>query len=321
MQATIEDSFRDDFNWMQREAKGLYPWLEKNRWEFLRRITDCCCDGPWCRGHSENGRAAIGRFLSTQIQENPLLDVFQKALVRAEARFISRYIPQRSNEERLTGNLVSELDAAVFLARPQFRAISKERYKIEKEIDFFYYDLSRGGKVEKQTGADLGLVVVVDLPDYPFTVRGLVMQAKKADPNASINVHQFRTIQKNADNSSLYLFYDMNRRTLASPIAFESHGMAPKADECEKKGNKSFTLTIDDILNGGIPLSLYIPHDVIGRGRGQEYDSFKSAFACFRQMPWNQDDPDGFNGRLAIASIGKPISHEINSDGGLNLSV
>lgn len=321
MQLTIVDAFRDDYNWMQREAKGLYPWMEKNRWELLRRIADCCCDGPWCHGHNDNSRAAISRFLSTQIQENPLLDVFQKALVRAEVRFVSRYIPQRSNEERLTGNLVSELDAAVFLARPLFRALSKERYKVEKEIDFFYYDMSRGGKVEKQSGADLALVVVVDLPDYPYTVRGLIMQAKKADPNATVNVPQFRTIQKTADNSSVYLFYDMNHRSLASPIIFESRGMTSKADEADKKGNKSFSLTMDELLNNGIPLSLYIPHDVIGRGSGQKYDSFKSAFECFRQMPWNQNDSDGFNGRLAIASIGKPISHELNSDGGLDLSV
>lgn len=146
------EPFRSEFNWMQREVKGLYPWVDKNHWEFLRRIGDCCCDGPWCHGHRDNGRNLIGRLLSAQVQENPLLDLFQKALVRAEIRFISRYILQRSNEERLTGNLVSELDAAVFLAQPDFRQLSKDRYQVEKEIDFFYYDLSRGGKVEKQTG-------------------------------------------------------------------------------------------------------------------------------------------------------------------------
>jgi hypothetical protein len=321
MKPDIVDAFREDFNWMQRQSKGLYPWLEKNRWEFLRRITNCGCDGPWCRGPREGGRSAIAHFLSTQIHENPLIDLFQKALVRAEARFVSRYIPQRSNEERLTGNLVSELDAAVFLARSQFRAVSKERYNVEKEIDFFYYDLSRGGKVEKHTGADLGLVIVVDLPDYPLTVRGLIMQAKKVDPHASVSIPQFRTIQKTADNSSQYLFYDMNSHSLASPIVFESSAMERKADENEKKGHKSFSLTLDDILNGGIPLSLYVPHDVIGLGKGQQYKSFRDAFECFRQMPWNQSDADGFSGRLAIASIGKPISYEVNSDGGLDLSV
>lgn len=315
------DAFREEFNWMQRQSKGFYPWLERNRWEILRRITNCCCDGPWCHGPRENGRSAIAHFLSTQIHENPLIDLFQKALVRAEIRFVSRYIPQRSNEERLTGNLVSELDAAVFLARSKFRAISKDRYNTEKDIDFFYYDLSRGGKVEKQTGADLALVIVVDLPDHPLTVRSLIMQAKKIDPHASVNIPQFRTIQKTAENSSQYLFYDMNWNSLASPIVFESSAMGRKADESEKKGHKSFSLTLDEILSNGIPLSLYIPHDVIDLGKGQQHRSFRDAFECVRQMPWNQGDDTGFNGRLAIASIGKPISHEINSDGGIDLNV
>ena len=37
------------------------------------------------------------------------------------------------------------------------------------EVDFFYFDLSRGGKVEKDTGADLGFIIVIDLPDYQIT--------------------------------------------------------------------------------------------------------------------------------------------------------
>ena len=43
------------------------------------------------------------------------------------------------------------------------------------EVDFFYFDLSRGGKVEKDTGADLGFIIVIDLPDYPFTVKKRVI--------------------------------------------------------------------------------------------------------------------------------------------------
>jgi hypothetical protein len=139
MTASAIEVFLSEFNWMQRELKGLYPWVNKNRWEFMRRIAECCCDGPWCHGRRDNGRGLISHMLSSEIQENPLLDIFQKAIVRAEIRFVSRYILQRSNEERLTGNLVSKLDAAVFLAKPAFRQAAQERYQADKEIDFFYY--------------------------------------------------------------------------------------------------------------------------------------------------------------------------------------
>jgi hypothetical protein len=321
MNASAIEPFRNDFNWMQREVKGLYPWVDKNHWEFLRRIGDCCCDGPWCHGRHDNGRGIIGRLLSAQIQENPLLDIFQKALVRAEIRFISRFILQRSNEERLTGNLVSELDAAVFLASPLFRQVSRERYQTEKEIDFFYYDLSRGGKVEKQTGADLGFIIVVDLPDHPFTVRSVVFQAKKCDSRASIDIPQLRTLQKTSGEASAYLFYDMSFKSLASPIVMPVESLSSKAEESEKKGAKTFSLQLDEILNSGIPLCLYLLYDVIGKGSGTAYGSFAEAYSEFINMGSRPNIPDGFNGRVGIVSIGKPITLTTESEGGLHVSI
>jgi len=313
--------YRSEFNWMQRELKGLYPWVTKNHWEFLTRIAECYCDGPWCHGRRDNGRGLIGHLLSSQVQENPLLDIFQKAIVRAEIRFISRYILQRSNEERLTGNLVSELDAAVFLAKPAFREVAQDRYQMDKEIDFFYYDLSRGGKVEKQTGADLGFILVVDLPDHPFTVRSIVLQAKKCDPQAKIDISQLRTLQDVSGDSAAYLFYDMNYRSLASPIVMAAKSMSSKADESEKEGNKTFSLQLDTILNSGIPLSLYLLSDVIGQGVGTSYTSFSDAFSTFTSMGPSPNVTDGFNGRVGIVSIGKPISLSAEPDGGLHVSI
>jgi hypothetical protein len=315
------EAFRNEFNWMQRELKGLYPWVNKNHWEFLTRIADCYCDGPWCHGRRDNGRGLISHLLSSQVQENPLLDIFQKAVVRVEIRFISRYILQRSNEERLTGNLVSELDAAIFLARPVFREVAQERYRTEKEIDFYYYDLSRGGKVEKQTGADLGFILVVDLPDHPFTVRSVVLQAKKVDSRATIDIAQLRTLEKVSGDGAAFLFYDMNYRSLASPIVMRAKSLASKADEIEKKGNRTFSLQLDEILNSGIPLSLYLLWDVIGQGVGISYASFADAFGAFTSTKPSPSTPDGFNGRVGIVSLGKAISLTGELEGGLHVTI
>ncbi|MCX6924473.1 MAG: hypothetical protein NT154_14845 [Verrucomicrobia bacterium] len=321
MNTPIIESFRSEFNWMQREVKGLYPWVDKRYWQLLERIGCCFYDHPFHHFHREDGRSLIGHLLSSQVQENPLLDVFQKALVRAEIRFISRFILQRSNEERLTGNLVSELDAAVFLARAVFRQISRERYRVEKEIDFYYYDLSRGGKVEKQTGADLGFILVVDLPDHPFTVRSVVFQAKKCDSRATIDIPQLRALQKRSGDAAAYLFYDMSFRSLASPIVIPAQSLSAKADELEKKGTRTFSLQLDEILNSGIPLSLYLLFDVIGRGSGTAYTSFEDAFSAFRDMGPDSNMPEGFNGRVGIVSIGKPIVLTPEPEGGLHVSI
>jgi len=260
-------------------------------------------------------------LVSSQLQHNPLFDVFQKAILRAEIRFISRFILQRSNEERLTGNLVSELDAAIFLAKPIFRQLARERYHRERDFDFFYYDLSRGGKVEKQTGADLGFVIVVDLPDHPFTVRSVVFQAKKCNSTATIDINQLRKIQETTNNKSAYLFYDMDFRSLASPIVIDTSKLTSQAEESEKKEQKSFTLKMDEILNRGVPLSLYLLYDVIEGGQGVECSSFDSAFHRFQEMANSNLSPEPFNGRLAIVSLGKPISIATNLDGGLDISI
>lgn len=321
MSTQMIEAFRSEFNWMQRELKGLYPWVNENHWEFMRRIAECSCDGPRCHGRRDNGRGLIGHMLTSQIQENPLLDIFQKAIVRAEIRFVSRYILQRSNEERLTGNLVSELDAAVFLAKPAFRQAAQTRYQADKEIDFFYYDLSRGGSVEKQTGADLGFILVVDLPDHPFTVRSVVLQAKKVESRATIDIPQLRTLDKVSGDGAAFLFYDMNYRSLASPIVIRSKSLTSKADETEKKGNRTFSLQLEDILNSGIPLSLYLLWDVLGQGVGTSYTSFADAFGAFTSGGPSPNTPDGFNGRVGIVSLGKPISLTPEIEGGLHVSI
>lgn len=321
MNKSVAEIFQDEFHWMQREMKGLYPWVDKNRWEFLERITGGMCDHPFCHRHRANGRNLVSSLISSNMHYNPLFDIFQKAILRAEIRFISRFILQRSNEERLTGNLVSELDAAIFLAKPVFRQLSKDRYNSERDIDFFYYDLSRGGKVEKQTGADLGFVVVVDLPDHPFTVRSVVFQAKKCNSSATIDIEQLRKIQENTHNKSAYLFYDMNYRTLASPIVIDTSKLTSQAQKSEEKGTKSFTVKMDEILSRGVPLSLYMLHDVIEGGQGEEFSSFGSAFHRFQEMTNSNVYPEPFNGRLAIVSLGKPISITTNHDGGLDLSI
>jgi hypothetical protein len=321
MKESVDDIFQDEFHWMQREMKGLYPWVNKRHWEFIERITGGMCDCPFCHRHRGTERNLISSLISSCLHYNPLFDIFQKAILRAEIRFISRFILQRSNEERLTGNLVSEIDAAIFLAKPIFRQFARNRYHRERDIDFFYYDLSRGGKIEKQTGADLGFIVVVDLPEHPFKVRSVVLQAKKCNSSATIEIKQLRKIQETTKNKSAYLFYDMNFRTLASPIVIDTFKLTSQVEDLEKKRTKSFSLKMDEILNRGVPLSLYILQDVIEGERGEESSSFDIAFHRFQEMTNSNVSPEPFNGRLAIVSLGKPISIAMNRDGGLDISI
>jgi hypothetical protein len=109
--------FKEDFYWITRNRKGIQAWLGEKSYWFFDRVLDW--DWPFPFHPKEFGRFGIGSggildlLLHGQLFENPLLDQMVKALVRAEARLCSRFLPQRSHEERLTGNLVSEISTTI----------------------------------------------------------------------------------------------------------------------------------------------------------------------------------------------------------------
>lgn len=310
--------FKDEYFWMLREGKGYFPWIKDNAyrlarhlyWERHSRCIEC---------HNRFSPRELVRLLTEEnVCESPLFDILLKALIRAEVRLISRFVPQRSHEERLTGNLVSEIDSAIFLVKDAFEEISFELYSEAKHIDFLYYDLSRGGKIEKQTGADLGIILVVDLPDFPFTVKSFVLQAKKITySSAQIKRKQFETLSSHSETECGYLLYDMELARRCSPLVVPTtaHPLTSAHEESAKKGTDSFSLCFDDARSYGHPLSLFIvSHLPFIEKVGTRYNSFKEAFGYFERLCHHNFKsnkrsaiPD-FNGRLAIVSVGRTIS-------------
>ena len=315
--------FRDDFYWITRNRKGIYSWLGEKSYRLFDRVLDW----DWPFHPKEFGRFGFssGNVLSLllhgQLFENPLLDILIKSLVRAETRLCSRFIPQNSHEERLTGNFVSEIDSAFFLIKEEFRCLSQERYGQAKEIDFYYYDLSRGGKAEKISGADLGIIFVLDLPDLPYTIRSIRLQAKKVNNSAQIDIQQFRVLTSQG-NDSAYLFYDMNPQTYCTPIVYESARLEHRVTNAESENKNSFSLPYNEILDG-IPLSLYIYRILMHGGATRQHDNFSQAFNYFQQQfnEFKVYDDFYLAGRIAIVSIGQNISLTTDRDGGLSINV
>jgi len=110
--------------------------------------------------------------------DNELFQMLFKAFVYAEARFISNYIPQNSNEERLTGHLISEYSSALGVIQKAFHEKARQIYTEDLSLEFSYVDLSSYNR-EKITGADFGIMFHINLPDYPEEVRTAIFQAKK----------------------------------------------------------------------------------------------------------------------------------------------
>lgn len=321
--------FQDDFFWMLRESKGYYPWVKDDSYRLVRLFERYFgfYDHPFHHYRPEADNL-VRLLLSKSFFENEIIDLFFKSLIRAEIRFISRYIPQRSNEERLTGNIVSEIDNSIYLVSDECEKFSMKRYNEKKYIDFIYTDMSRGGRVEKETGADLGFILVLDLPDYPYTVKTLILQAKKIYGSASIDRKQYEIMTKICEDHSncAYLFYDTNLESLTSPMVLKTENSAfvNKYDECKKNGNDSFSLNYEHIYSG-LPLSLFIVICLLSDSCSMTHRSFEEAMEYFTDViPYRPNDPDHrFNGRLGIVSLGKKIQYHINSQekGGLDIFI
>lgn len=302
-------AFRQDFWALSREQKGYYALALRERWNLARALRrskrHChCCDDP-------EPRELVNSLFTEGLGFHPLADLAFEAIARAEARFSLRFVPQNSHEERLTGNLVSEIEAALFLIRQSFVELSQKHYGEPREIDFLYYDLSRGGTIEKNTGADLAIVLTVDLPDLPRMVRSAAFQAKKVNGSATIPKEQYQTLIGQFGDAAEYLFYDMHHQTFLPPMVLPASSFKDKAEK--DPSTESFNVTLDEVDNG-LPLSLWLltrmSQGFVGKS---EYD-FNSAVRRFIHQ--GQD-----GGRLAVLSIGRAINTHINSDGGLDVSL
>ena len=309
------EQFKNEFHLMLREQIGYYTWLKNYSYHMERLVygkRDCPCY------HDRNDHKFIREILKDQVCDNKLIDLLFKSLIRSEIRFVHRFIPQRSHEERLTGNLVSEMSNSIELIKDLFKVASIEEYGVEKQIDFFYFDMSKGGRLESYTGADLALGFYIDLPDYPKTYKSFVFQAKKLNSSSQLDLKQYQTLTNNFSDNSAYLFYDTDFKTLNCPFVLTTndYNLKNNSEEAIKNHTKSFSISKSNVYNG-LPLSSFIIFSLLENvEKGQPHHSLHSLIDFFK----NSNRDIEFNGRLAIFSIGNPLNYSINDDGGIQFN-
>ncbi|MFN0202853.1 MAG: hypothetical protein ACKVTZ_15120 [Bacteroidia bacterium] len=312
------NNFKDDFFLMLKQTLGYNNWVKKHPYRIDRLIFGEC---DFHHRHRDNHhRQLIRKILEEKVCENEIIDLFFKSLIRAEIRFSSRFIPQRSNEERLTGHLISEIGGAIELIKPIFEQTSLSIYSEKKTIDFFYFDLSKGGKLEKQTGADLAITIAIDLPDFPKTFKTIVFQAKKIHNSTSLDLVQYETLVEHNQGASAYLFYDTDLQTLSSPFVVMTNNISSIYKKAVEENNKSFTVTNDTVLNG-LPLSAFLCFElIVDEHIGVKHRTFEEAINYAQQFEYDNDN--NFTGYLGVVSIGRKLKYEINSNNeGYNLTM
>lgn len=269
---TFTIDFEKELNEMLRNDIGLCPYFRKNNHQFFERYWDM--DFFFHRHFhpkyfhkflSKNGFSHLRNLLKDETAfESPLFFLLFKAFVYAEIKFINNYIPQNSHEERLTGHLISEIANSLSIINKTFKEKAFELYQSEVDLEFHYADLSSNNK-EKYTGADLGLIFHINLPDYQEKVNVAIIQAKKFNERASIDLKQIETLTKFAEKSAYYCFYDMNKKDRTSPLIQRANSITSiLGSNKEKYLSKSLKRNdITERYDGGIPLSIFLIFEML----------------------------------------------------------
>ena len=256
---------------------GIGPALEKRchershtRWPWYQPILELY-DGLLPVDHWNAG-PFLARLLLNEsaMYPSPLYQLLFKSFVAAEGKFIKNYIPQNSHEERLTGHLVSELENGLFILHDFFEETAVSIYGKPVPLNFYYADLSSNSQ-EKHTGADLGIIFYVNLPDLPKHIRIAAIQAKKVGPSSAvIDAEQLDTISKAYGDEAYYMFYDMSDRM--SPMMRKAQYI--KEDQGDATGGKTFSYGRNQI-NQGTPLSIFLVFEMLLAAK-KENNTFKN---------------------------------------------
>ena len=194
MKFTID--FEKEINSMLKNNIGLCPYFRKNNSWFFEQYLDMdfffhglIHPKYFNKFLSKNGFSYLRNLLKDERSfENPLFYLLFKAFVYAEIKFVNNYIPQNSNEERLTGHLISEIANSLSIINETFEQKAFELYQTKVDLEFHYADLSSNNK-EKYTGADLGLIFHINLPDYQEKVNVAIIQSKKFEDRKSTRLN------------------------------------------------------------------------------------------------------------------------------------
>lgn len=151
------------------------------------------------------------------------------AMVKSEHEFSRKYLPFWSHEERLTGHLISQICERSEEFAVHWSALTHADPKIST-LDIWYADTATGNR-EKETGADLGLIVHGQYAGDAEFFKSARFQVKKVPPSntARIDLNQTKALLR-TPGLGYYLFYhgqdrqEFRRPTTVVPAAaFENN--------------------------------------------------------------------------------------------------
>lgn len=158
------------------------------------------------------------------------------ALAQAEHDFLYLFAPLWSNEERLTGHLLSQVVMQLDNFGPSWRDLAGSASS-EPLCRITYIDTATAGQ-EKYTGGDLGLVVHGKYSEHGEFFKAAVLQAKKADWSCAcrVDVPQAQRLMQQ-ESLGYYLLYHPYDKTrwCPPPTVHSAHGIVSQVNEAAKQ--------------------------------------------------------------------------------------
>lgn len=117
------------------------------------------------------------------INDQKIKQILHHVLDDVENRSLSRYKRNpHTHEERLTGNFLSHLEHGFESFEPELKTWAEDRFKGSCNITIDYEDVA-AKKLEKIWGADIGFHLLIEINDFIYSERGLLVQVKKPKLN------------------------------------------------------------------------------------------------------------------------------------------
>lgn len=284
---------------------------------FYKELRYMLSENDWSGKHKFVKDYIESIFKSHKKNEEAILVLLLRVLIAAEIRFASKYIPQNSHEERLTGHLLSESIFCLDLVKNDLIKICNKLFDTEFNLDFHYADVASNSN-EKISGADFGVILMANLPNSPQVIKAFKFQAKKAHPSATINIKQMESLISKGESGAFYLFYCMQdakniKNGCLSPLVLNAHRCKNQIKE-DERDQKTFTLNKDIIHKETLPFSAFLMLEGLNPDNniGYRCDNLEAA----ARYIYNCDE-DYQVSRVMVISVGSgPIPTE--PDTGLN---
>jgi len=269
MQFSVD--FSSNLTWMLRENTALSSFWNHYYCNYDYRLIELLLysgiDPMYFREDHHLGCCAptqliLEHLVKNQIKVNdPLYFYIFLAFLNAEILFVKNYIPQNSNEERLTGHLISEIANSLNIVKGEFIKKSYEVYKCSLDLEFCYSDLSTNN-AERVNGSDFGFIFHINLPNQPERVKAIIIQAKRLDKKTVIDLNQMRNLNLYAKDLAFYCFYDLNSIERLPPLILSQNMLKNYINKEEDINQLSYSIKREIITkyNHSLPLSLFIPY-------------------------------------------------------------